>query len=67
MREKVAAIKDAQRRGTVTTAMPAARILALVLTIANIWNQPSEDLLTLVPKSKRRKVVIDAVARLMAP
>jgi AcrR family transcriptional regulator len=67
MREKVAAVKNAQQRGTVTDAIPAAQVLALVLAIANMWNQPGEDLLTLVPQSKRRKVVIDAVARLVAP
>jgi AcrR family transcriptional regulator len=66
MREKVAAIRDAQRRGTVTGAMPAAQVLALVLTIANMWNQPGEDLLTLVPKSRHRKTITDAVARLTA-
>jgi Tetracyclin repressor-like, C-terminal domain len=67
MGEKVAAIKDAQRCGTVTTALPAGQILALVLTIANMWNRPSEDLVSLVPKTRRRKVVIDAVARLVQP
>ncbi len=67
MADKVAAIKDAQKRGTVTAAIPAAQILALVLTIANMWNQSGEELLTLVPAGKRRKVIIDAVARLTAP
>lgn len=67
MREKVAAIKGAQQRGTVTSAIPAPQILALVLTIAGMWNQSSEDLLSLVPAGKRRKVIIEAVARLTAP
>ena len=67
MSEKVAAIKDAQRRGTVTSTMPAGQILALVLAIANMWNRPSEDLVGLVAKTKRRKVILDAVARLVEP
>jgi hypothetical protein len=48
-------------------SMPAGQILALVLSIANMWNRPSEELVGLVPKTKRRKVIIDAVARLVAP
>jgi AcrR family transcriptional regulator len=67
MNEKTAAIRDAQRRGTVTSAMPPEQILALVLSIANMWSQPGEDLLALVPESSRRKVIIDSVARLAEP
>jgi AcrR family transcriptional regulator len=67
MGQKVATIKDAQRRGTVTAAMPAGQILALVLAIANMWSQPGEDLVFLVAKTKRRKVVIDTVTRLVQP
>ena len=67
MTEKVTAIKDAQRRGTVKSDLPAAQILALVLTIANMWTYPSEDLVSLVPPTKRRKVIIDAVTRLTKP
>jgi AcrR family transcriptional regulator len=67
MNEKAAAIRDAQRRGTVTSAMPPEQILALVLSIANMWSQPGEDLFALVPEASRRKVIIDAVARLAGP
>ena len=67
MGQKVATIKDAQRRGTVTAAMPAGQILALVLAIANMWSQPGEDLVFLVAKTKRRKVVIDTVTSLVQP
>jgi AcrR family transcriptional regulator len=67
MADKVAAIADAQRRGTVTAAMPAGQILTAVFAIANMWNQPSEDLHALVPEKSRRQAVIDAVARLVAP
>lgn len=67
MSQKMAAIAEAQRRGTVTSAMPAAMVLALVLGLANMWHQPSEDLRQLVPEKERRQAVIDAVARLVAP
>jgi hypothetical protein len=67
MNAKVAAIGDAQRRGTVTSAMPAGLILALVFGLANMWNQPSEDLRALVPGKDRRQAVVDAVARLVTP
>jgi AcrR family transcriptional regulator len=67
MNAKVDAIRGAQRRGTVTSAMPAGVVLAIVLGIANIWNQPSEDLRALVPEGGRRQAVIDAVARLVTP
>lgn len=67
MNDKAAAIRDAQRRGTVTSAMPAGQILALVLSIASMWGQPGEDLLALVPQTGRRKAIIDAVARLIEP
>lgn len=67
MTDKVAAIREAQRRGTITSAMPPEQILALVLAIANMWNQPGEDLLAFVPGAGRREVITDAVARLTAP
>ncbi|WP_216905523.1 TetR/AcrR family transcriptional regulator [Nocardia noduli] len=67
MRAKVEAIEAAQRRGTVTTAQPAAHILALVLTVANMWHQPAEDVVRLVPEHQRRTVVLNAVATLIAP
>jgi AcrR family transcriptional regulator len=67
MSEKIAAIADAQRRGTVTSAIPPEQILALVLSIASMWNQPGEGLLALVPETSRRKVIIDAVARMAGP
>jgi AcrR family transcriptional regulator len=67
MSDKVAAIRDAQQRGTVTDAMPPEQILALSIAIANMWNQPGECLRTLVPEADRRKVIIDAVARLVEP
>jgi AcrR family transcriptional regulator len=67
MNDKAAAIEDAQRRGTVTSAMPPEHILALVLSIASMWTQSGEDILTFVPAADRRQVIIDAVARLVEP
>lgn len=67
MRAKVEAIEQAQQRGTVTTAQPAAHILALVLTVANMWNQPAEDIVRLVPGPQRRSLVVDAVTTLISP
>lgn len=67
MRAKVEAIEQAQGRGTVTTAQPAEHILALVLTIANMWHQPREDIERLVPDSQRRDLVLDAVTTLTSP
>jgi AcrR family transcriptional regulator len=65
--EKVSAIAGAQRRGTVTSALPPEQTLALVLAIASMWSQPGEDLLALVPETSRRKLIADAVARLVEP
>ncbi|WP_052851256.1 TetR/AcrR family transcriptional regulator [Streptomyces avicenniae] len=67
MREKVEAVAEAQRRGAVTGAMPAAQVLALVLGLAAMWHRPGEDLAALVPAERRRAVVVEAVARLVAP
>jgi hypothetical protein len=67
MGEKVAAIEQAQQRGTVTSGQSAAQILALVLTLANMWHRPGEDLANLAPEHQRRGVVVNAVARLVKP
>ncbi|MGW0246685.1 TetR family transcriptional regulator [Nocardia goodfellowii] len=67
MRTMVEAIEQAQHRGTVTTAQPATHVLALVLTVANMWHQPAEDIVRLVPEPQRRKLVLDAVTTLIAP
>ncbi|WP_063129520.1 TetR/AcrR family transcriptional regulator [Nocardia fusca] len=66
MRAKVEAIEKAQQRGTVTTAQPAAHILALVLTVANMWHQPTEDIARLVPEPQRRSLVLNAVTTLIS-
>ncbi len=66
MRDKVAAIADAQRRGVVTSRLTAGQALALVLTLANMWQLQSADFLDLVPAPDRRATVADAVRRLLA-
>jgi AcrR family transcriptional regulator len=67
MADKVAAIAAAQHAGTVTSAMTAGQILAVVLNTATMWTATAEDLSVLVPPARRRQTVIDAVARLVAP
>lgn len=67
MREKVAAIADAQRRGVVTDRLTAGQVLALVLGLANIWQQQSVDFMDLVPAVERRVTVVEAVRRLVSP
>ncbi|WP_425303237.1 hypothetical protein [Nocardia wallacei] len=66
MQAKVEAIEQVQHRGTVTTTQPAAHILALVLTIANMWHQPAEDIARLVPEPQRRSLVLHAVTTLIS-
>lgn len=67
MREKVTAIEDAQRRGTVTDGMSAGQILALTLTIATMWQREGDGVRGLVPESERRQTIVTAVRRLTAP
>ncbi|MFD2796466.1 TetR family transcriptional regulator [Promicromonospora vindobonensis] len=67
MTEKVTAIEDAQRRGVVTDRQDAAELLALLLTIANMWQLQGEDVRRLVPRAERRRLVVDAVRQLVAP
>lgn len=67
MADKVKAIAEAQERGTVTTALPAGEILALVLALANMWQQREPEFLDLVAEQDRRTTVVNAVRRLTAP
>lgn len=66
MTEKVTAIEDAQRRGVVTDRQTAAELLALLLTIANMWQLQGEDVRHLVPATQRRRLVVDAVRQLVS-
>ncbi|WIX83549.1 TetR family transcriptional regulator [Amycolatopsis carbonis] len=67
MADKTAAVEDAQRRGTVTGQRTAGELLALVLTIANMWQNQGEDVRGLVPEPERRRVVTDTVRQLVDP
>lgn len=61
MEQKTAQIAQAQAQGLVSQSMTAGQILATVLTLANMWQQPGEGMLELVPESARRQTVVDAV------
>ncbi|WUD78045.1 TetR family transcriptional regulator [Streptomyces sp. NBC_00510] len=67
MADKVAAVEDAQRRGTVTDRMGAGELLALVLVVANMWQRQGEDVRSLVPAPERRRVVVESVRQLVTP
>lgn len=67
MTAKVEAVEDAQRRGVVTDRRSAAELLALLLTIANMWQFQGEDVGRLVPHAGRRRLVVDAVRQLVSP
>jgi AcrR family transcriptional regulator len=67
MAEKVDAIAEAQRRGVVTGRFTAGQILALVLTLANMWQLQHDDFLELAPREQHRATVVAAVGRLTSP
>jgi AcrR family transcriptional regulator len=67
MADKIAAITAAQHRGTVTDRLPAGEILALVLTLANMWQLREPDFLDLVTPDRRRATIVTAVHRLTTP
>ncbi|XVV12567.1 TetR family transcriptional regulator [Actinoplanes sp. CA-131856] len=67
MAEKVALIEQAQSRGAVTDRIAASEILALVLTLANMWQLREPEFLDLVEPDRRRTAVVEAVRRLTSP
>ncbi|MET0494881.1 MAG: hypothetical protein ABW000_17300 [Actinoplanes sp.] len=67
MAQKVEAIADAQRRGVVTGAFTAGQILALVITLANMWQLQHGDFVELVAREQHRATVVAAVRRLTGP
>ncbi|MEV0734175.1 TetR family transcriptional regulator [Polymorphospora sp. NPDC050346] len=67
MRDKVAAVEDAQRRGAVTDRFTAGQLLALTLTAANMWQREGDGVRSLVPPELRRETVVAAVRTLTAP
>ncbi|MDG4820972.1 TetR family transcriptional regulator [Asanoa sp. WMMD1127] len=66
---KIDAIAKAQAAGQVTTRYTAAEILALVLTLANMWSVMTPEMHLAAPKdpATRRALVISAVATLVQP
>ena len=67
MREKTDAIAAAQRRGVLTDRYTPGQLLALVLSLANMWSQQNEDVSGLVPAESHRATIVDAVHRLTGP
>lgn len=65
---KLAAIREAQRRGAVPATFSALQLLALVRSIAMSWHNLTPELGELVEESReaRRVAVVDAVRRLLA-
>lgn len=67
MKDKVAAIEDAQHRGTITDRFSASQLLALVLSIANMWQIEGDGTRNLVAIAQHRDTIITAVRHLTAP
>jgi AcrR family transcriptional regulator len=67
MLDKIAAIADAQARGKVTDRFTAGEVLALVLTLANMWQLRELEFLDLARPNRRRITIVDAVRQLTAP
>jgi hypothetical protein len=67
MLDKIAAIADAQARGKVTDRFTAGEVLALVLTLANMWQLREPEFLDLARPNRRRITIVDAVRHLTAP
>jgi AcrR family transcriptional regulator len=64
MREKAAAIEQAQRAGVLPTRYEPIELLTLVLTLSTMWASVTPDLARLTKRfsrAKRRQLVIDAV------
>ncbi|WP_089256080.1 TetR family transcriptional regulator [Asanoa hainanensis] len=66
---KIDAIAEAQAAGHVTTRFTAAEVLALVLTIANMWSVLTPELHLSAPQdpATRRALVVAALTTLLAP
>jgi AcrR family transcriptional regulator len=69
MVDKGAAIQAAQDAGTVTTRFAAIDLLGVVLQLSSLWDNATPEYGSLVAKHsrmRRRKVVTDAVAAVLA-
>jgi AcrR family transcriptional regulator len=72
IRDRTRLLADAQRRGRVDGAIPAAELLALVATIAATWTMAAPERSPRggagpSVRARRRAAVVDAVARLTSP
>lgn len=68
-RDKVAAITAAQKAGSISDRFAPADLLGLVVTIAAMWTAMTPEYAALTrahSRARRRKVVTDAVAALLA-
>ncbi|MCU1651853.1 MAG: hypothetical protein QOD82_1907 [Pseudonocardiales bacterium] len=68
-RHKVEVIEAAQRAGTISSRWPAADLLGLLLSITAMWTTVTPEFNELIAertRDERRKVIIDAVAALIA-
>jgi len=67
MKDKVAAIEDAQHRGAVTDHFSAGQILALVLSLANMWQIEGDGTRNLVAIAQHRDTITTAIRQLTTP
>jgi AcrR family transcriptional regulator len=65
MKDKLDAIAEAQRIGTINDRFTPGQTLALVLALANMWHT-IEEANALVPARARRATIIDAVRHLVS-
>ncbi|MDY7106795.1 MAG: TetR family transcriptional regulator [Actinomycetota bacterium] len=67
MSEKTTAIAAAQQRGAVTDRWSPGQLLALVLTLANMWDRHGDGVRGLVPEHEHRATIVQAVRALTTP
>jgi AcrR family transcriptional regulator len=66
---KIAAIAKAQKAGRVSSRFPAVDLLGLVVTLSAMWTTSTPEFNVLASKQSaahRRRVIVDAVAALLA-
>lgn len=67
-RDKIAAITAAQERGVISSRYTPVELLALVVHLSSLWSSVTPEVATHVadiPLTRRRQVVVDAVAALL--
>ncbi|TQM83590.1 TetR family transcriptional regulator [Saccharothrix saharensis] len=68
-RDKIAAIAKAQDEGLVTTRFTPVELLALVVHLSALWGSTTPEMAGQaagIPRERRRQVVVDAVAAVLA-